>query len=262
MINVGINGACGRMGAMLLGLVSEEPDMQLAAALERSDHPALGQDAGTATQQAELGVTVSDKLPDGVDVLIDFSAPESTTARAAECGRAGAAMVIGTTGLDSAQMAAVRDAARNVPVLMAPNMSVGVNLVFDIAGRMAGMLGDAYNVEIVETHHNQKVDAPSGTALRIGEKIAEALGRDLESCAVHGRKGRVGKRTTEEIGFHAVRAGDVVGEHRVIFGTPGETIELIHRAQTRETFARGALRAARIIVGQSPGIYGFELVLK
>lgn len=257
MIRIGVNGACGRMGMRLVDLVSQAEDMQLTVALEREGHPSLGQDAGLVAGRGELGVPVTSALGAAdLDVLLDFSAPESTVVRARECAAAKAAMVIGTTGLSGEQSEIVKAAAREVPILLAPNMSVGVYVTADAAGRVAKALGDDYDVEIVEMHHRFKKDAPSGTALQIARKIAEATGRNLEECGIYGRHGIVGERPPGQIGIHAVRGGDVVGEHRIIFSTLGESVEIAHRAHTRDTFARGALRAARFLVGRAPGLYG------
>jgi len=261
MIRAGINGACGRMGSRLVALVSQQDDMQLAAALEYAGHPALGRDVGAANGGPELGVELTAEPPDGLDVLIDFSTPDSTVARAAQCAAAGTALVSGTTGLTAQQKRALEEAAERIAVLTAPNMSLGVNLCFKIAPRMAAALGDGYDVEIVEFHHRFKKDAPSGTALKLAEEIARALGRDTHECLRHGRRGATGERTRTEIGMHAVRGGDVVGDHTVIFAAEGERIELVHRAGSRDTFCRGALAAARFIVGKAPGLYGMGDVL-
>jgi len=262
MIRVAINGACGRMGMRLVDLVCEDSDMALVAALETGDHPSLGRDVGAAAGKGEISVKVASAIEEELDVLIDFSAPASTAARAPECADAGIAMVIGTTGLEQAQMDAVKDAAARTPIFMAPNMSVGVNVLLDAAARVAAALGPAYDCEIIEVHHRFKKDAPSGTALKFAGAIAQATGRDLEKCGTYGRKGQTGERRAGEIGVHAVRAGDVVGEHRILFATLGETVELVHRAHTRDTFARGALRAARFIVGRPAGMYGMEHLLR
>ena len=261
MLKIGINGACGRMGARLVAMVCEAPDMELAGAMEGDTHPAIGRDIGAALNGPDLGLAVSANLPDGLDVLIDFSAPESTVARSAECAGKGIAHVAGTTGLMPEQVAIIRKAAETVPCLLAPNMSLGVNLLFKVAPQIARALGDDYDIEIVETHHRFKKDSPSGTALRLAESIANEMGRDAEQDLVHGRRGRVGERTQREIGMHAVRAGDIVGEHTVTFACLGERIELTHRAHSRDTFCRGALAAARFLAGKPPGIYTMDDVL-
>lgn len=262
MITIAINGACGRMGSRLIQLVREDSDLKLVAALERQGHPSLGADIGQLHGCGTLGVPLTEALTGKADVLIDFTVPESTVARAAQCAERGVAMVIGTTGLTDEQKKAIERATHRVPCFMAPNMSVGVNLLFDVAAQVAKALGQEYDIEIVEAHHRFKKDAPSGTALKLAEKIAQATGRDLAQDAVYGRHGITGERKRKEIGVHAVRCGDVVGDHTVIFCTLGERIELIHRAHTRDTFCRGALRAARFIVGKPPRLYSMEDLLR
>lgn len=256
MIAIGINGACGRMGGRLVQLVHEDTDLRLAAAVEFPQHPDLGRDVGECHQLGPLGVAVADDFPAGLDVLIDFSAPDSTVARAAACAERGTAMVIGTTGLDDAQQAALGRAAESVPVFMAPNMSLGVNLMFKVAEDMARILGLGWDPEIVEVHHRFKKDSPSGTALRLAEHVAKGRGQILADVAVYGRQGLVGERDAKEIAIHAVRTGDVVGDHTLTFGTLGERIEIKHTAQTRDTFARGALAAAKFVAKAQPGLYG------
>jgi 4-hydroxy-tetrahydrodipicolinate reductase len=249
------------MGARLVALVPQEKDMRLAAALEHPAHPALGRDVGAANKGPEVGVIVGAQLPDGLDVLIDFSTPESTAQRARECAAKKVALVVGTTGLNPAQTRTLTRAARQVPCLAAPNMSLGVNLLFQIAPKVAAALGDEYDIEIVEAHHRFKKDSPSGTALRLAEEIARALKRDLQECLNYGRKGVVGERPRRQIGIHAVRAGDIVGDHTVLFSSLGERIELVHRAHSRDTFCRGAIAAARFLVGKEPGMYRMADVL-
>jgi len=250
------------MGRRLVALVSEEGDMEVACALEEAGHAAMGRDAGELAGMGSIGVALSAALDEGVDVLIDFTAPAGTMARLGEAVEQGTAMLIGTTGLSPDQKAEIEKAAERIPILMAPNMSVGVNLLFRLAGEVAAALGEDYDIEIVEAHHRFKKDAPSGTALRIAECIAEATGRDLAKEAVYGRQGATGERTTKEIGVHAVRAGDIVGDHTVTFCTLGERIELTHRAHTRDTFVRGAIRAARFLAGQPAGNYAMKDVLE
>jgi len=244
-----LNGACGRMGRILADLIDADDALELVAALEAPGHPGLGGALGKA------GVKVTDALDIDADVLIDFSLPAGTMACLAACVARDVAMVIGTTGLTDAQAERVRAAAEKVPVVFAPNMSAGVNLLFSLVGEVARALGPDYDCEIVEMHHRFKKDAPSGTALQLARKIAEATGRSIPADAVFGREGKVGERTPREIGIHAVRAGDVVGEHTVSFTTLGERVELAHRASSRETFARGALRAAKWLLGREPGLY-------
>jgi len=211
--------------------------------------------------KGELGVQVTDRLTPPADVLIDFSAPESTVQRVCECAEHGIALVVGTTGLTAEQQEELEAAAQRVPCMTAPNMSIGANLLFDLAAQVAKALGDEYDAEVVEIHHRFKKDSPSGTAMRIVSRIAEATGRSVDESAVYGREGQVGERTKSEIGVHAVRAGDVVGDHMVIFGTLGERIELVHRAHTRDAFAQGALRAAKFVAGRPAGMYSMRDVL-
>jgi len=249
------------MGQMLLRLVAEDHDLRLVGAIERPDHPQLGTDAGAAGGGTHIGVKLTADLPAGIDVMLDFSSPGGTIGKLPVCTQRNVAVVIGTTGFDADQAAKLRAAAQVIPVLVSPNMSVGVNLLFDIAAQMAQRLGPGYDIEIVEAHHRFKKDAPSGTALRIAQSIAAALGIDFDERAVYGRHGLVGERPPGQIGIHAVRGGDIVGDHTVIFAAQGERIELRHQAHSRETFARGALRAARFLVGKPPGMYSMSDVL-
>ena len=211
-----------------------------------------------------LGVTVAENLGEVLaeaDAVIDFTLPEATVTYAAACAEAGVPMVIGTTGFDTAQQAALEDAGRSVALMIAPNMSIGVNLTFKVLDMVARALGDDYDVEVIEAHHRNKVDAPSGTALRMGEVVAEALDRDLEANAVYGRQGRTGVRERETIGFETIRAGDIVGEHTVMFAGAGERVEIAHKASSRQTFAGGAVRAAKWVTTQPPGLYDMQDVL-
>ncbi len=261
-LGIGLTGAAGRMGQMLTRLIVSSDDMKLAAALEASGHPELGNDVGQVAGLGEMGVRLMESLGEAdVDVLVDFSGPDATAEYARECARRKIPMVIGTTGLGDSELDAVMAASAAAAVVLAPNMSVGGNVLLELVGRAAEMLGQDYDVEIVETHHRFKKDAPSGTALKLAERIAEVLGRDISRDLVHGRQGQVGARTQREIGMHAVRAGDVVGEHVVTFATLGERVELVHKAQSRETFARGALRAARFVAGRKAGLYTMADVL-
>lgn len=260
---VAVAGAAGRMGRTLVEAILASPDLRLAAAFECAGHPALGRDAGEPIG-ACAGIPVRADLEAGLpaaDCLIDFTRPEGTLAHVEACRRARVAMVIGTTGFDAAGRRAIEDASRELAIVFAPNMSIGVNLMFRLAELAAGVLGDAYDIEIVEAHHRHKVDAPSGTALRIGEVVAGALGRDLASCAVYGREGTTGERDPKTIGFATVRGGDIVGEHTLMFAGTGERLEICHRAASRMTFALGALRAARYLCGRAPGLYDMRDVL-
>ena len=263
-IPIAIAGAAGRMGRMLVQAVHAEAGMAVAAAVEREDEPHVGADAGTVAGIGEIGVGIGDSLDralDTAEVCIDFTLPEPTVEHARTCRSRRRPMVVGTTGLSPDQIAALRDAARDVAIVHAPNMSVGVNLCFKLLEVAARALGDSVDVEIIEAHHRNKVDAPSGTAVRMGEIVAGALGRDLAECAVYGREGRTGPRDRRTIGFETIRAGDVVGEHTVMFAGEGERIELVHRSASRANFAAGAVRAARWVVDRPPGLYDMQDVL-
>ena len=257
-----VNGACGRMGKMIVRLIADDGELSLGAALEASDHPKLGEDVGTLVGLPRaLDVLLTDDLDREVDVMIDFSLPAGTERCLDRCVEWKIPMVIGTTGLDERRTGKVHAAAEIIPVVFAPNMSAGVNVLLRLAGEVARALGEDYDVEIVEVHHRFKKDAPSGTALKLAEAIADARGRDLKEVALFGREGAVGERPRGVIGIHAVRAGDIVGEHTIIFSTLGERVELTHRASSRETFARGALRAAKFVLGKKPGLYTMQDVL-
>lgn len=261
--NVVIAGCTGRMGRALLEAVAAATDLRLTAALDRTGSPALGRDAGELAG-GPLGVTVSDDVAAALqvaDVLIDFTRPEATLCHIAACRRAGVAMVIGTTGFDAAGRQAIADAAADIPIVFAPNMSVGVNLVFKLLDTAARVLAEGFDVEIIEAHHRHKVDAPSGTALRMGEVIAQALQRDLKTCAVYGREGVSGERHAQTIGFATVRGGDIVGDHTALFAGIGERVEITHKASSRMTFALGALRAARFLADKVNGMYDMQDVL-
>jgi 4-hydroxy-tetrahydrodipicolinate reductase len=262
-LRIAVAGASGRMGQMLVQAVLAAPDMALAGALDAPGSAALGHDAG-APLGRQTGVRVTADLDAGLvdaQVLIDFTRPEGTMAHLAACRRHGVRLVIGTTGFDDAQKAAIAEHARSLPVVMAPNMMVGVNVVLKLLAMAAQSLGDGYDIEVVETHHRHKVDAPSGTALKMGEVVATALGRDLTTCGVFARDGHTGERDGRSIGFAAVRGGDVVGDHTVMFLGTGERIEITHKASSRAGYAHGSLRAARFLVGQSSGLYGMDAVL-
>lgn len=264
MIRIAIAGAAGRMGRVLIEAVAQHPGTRLGAALERPGAAALGSDAGVLAGLEPTGVLVADDLA-GVagdfDVLIDFTAPEATIANARLCAAQGRAMVIGTTGFDPAQQAELDALTLGVPRCMASNFSTGVNLCFRLLEVAAQVIGGDSDIEIYEAHHRHKVDAPSGTALSMGEVVAAALGRDLRAVAVHGREGRTGARSREEIGFSSVRAGDIVGDHTVMFAVDGERVEITHRASSRMAFARGAVRAAAWLHGRPPGRYDMRDVL-
>lgn len=258
-----IAGCSGRMGRALLEAVAAAADLRLQAALDRPGSPILGRDAGELVG-APLGVAVTDDVAAALqeaDVMIDFTRPEATLNHVAACRRAGVAMVIGTTGFDATGRQLIAEAAADIPIVFAPNMSVGVNLVFKLLDIAARVLAEGFDVEIIEAHHRHKVDAPSGTALRMGEVIAQALQRDLRTCAVYGREGVTGERPAQTIGFATVRGGDIVGDHTVLFAGIGERLEITHRASSRMTFALGALRAARFLAGKTSGLYDMQDVL-
>jgi 4-hydroxy-tetrahydrodipicolinate reductase len=264
MADVVVAGAAGRMGTRLVALVSQQSDLRLVAAIEAPGHPAVSRDAGETAGVGRLDVPIADD-PEralGSDrILIEFSVPAATMSHLRLVGQRGGRAVIGTTGLSAEERREVEELARRIPIVLSPNMSVGVNVAFRILADMAKMLGDDYDVEITEIHHRFKKDAPSGTALRMAEVVAQALGRDLGKAGVYGRHGVPGERTRSEIGVMSLRSGDVVGDHTVSFGALGERLELTHRAHSRDNYARGALRAARFVAGARPGLYTMHDVL-
>ncbi|MGF1643827.1 MAG: 4-hydroxy-tetrahydrodipicolinate reductase [Thiotrichales bacterium] len=263
MTRIAIVGAAGRMGRTLIQACQQDAGCQLSAATEHAEHSLLGADAGELAGVGRLGVALVatlEEAPD-FDVLIDFTRPEATLEHLAFCESQRRAIVIGTTGFDAAGKARIAAAARAIPVVFAPNMSVGVNLSLKLLDLAARVLGNEFDVEIIEAHHRHKIDAPSGTALRMGEVVAAALGRDLEHCAVYGREGVTGARSRETIGFATVRAGDIVGDHTVLFAGDGERVEITHKASSRMTFAKGAVRAAKWLESKSSGLYDMQDVL-
>ncbi|MBI1173816.1 MAG: 4-hydroxy-tetrahydrodipicolinate reductase [Sideroxydans sp.] len=262
-IKVVIAGCSGRMGKALLEGVLQADDLQLHAALEHASSALLGKDAGELVG-APCGVAITVDAAaalQGADVLIDFTRPEGTMFHLGLCREHGVNMVVGTTGLSAQQKAELGAAAQQIGIVFAPNMSVGVNLTFKLLETAARVLAQGYDIEIVEAHHRHKVDAPSGTALGMGEVIARTLGRDLEQCAVYGREGVTGERDPSTIGFATVRGGDIVGDHTVLFAGIGERIEITHKASSRATFALGALRAARFLQANAAGLYDMQDVL-
>ena len=264
MIRVALVGAAGRMGKTLIQAVTAAEGLQLTAATELPDSTLVGVDAGEVAGVGRLGVPISHsltKVVDDFDVVIDFTGPAATMVHLDVCRRHGKSMVIGTTGLDEAQKAAIQAASDDIGIVFAPNMSVGVNLCLRLLELAARVMGEDADIEIIEAHHRHKVDAPSGTALRMGEVVAAALGRDLNEVAVYGREGHTGPRDAKTIGFETIRAGDVVGEHTVWFATEGERIEIAHKASSRMTFAKGAVRAAGWLMGQGKGLYDMQDVL-
>ncbi len=264
MTRIAVTGAAGRMGRALIEACQQIEGLSLGAAIERPGSSLVGADAGELAGIGRNGVQVVENLGsvlDTFDVLVDFTRPEVTLNNLALCRKAGKAMVIGTTGFDDAGRQAIRDAAQDIAIVFAPNMSVGVNLSLKLLDLAARVLGDEVDIEIIEAHHRHKVDAPSGTALRMGEVVAAALGRDLKTCAVYGREGNTGERDRKTIGFETIRAGDIVGEHTVMFAGIGERIEITHKASSRMTFAKGAMRAAAWLAASDRGLFDMQDVL-
>ena len=263
MVRIAIAGVAGRMGRNLVLACHEAEGAELTQGLEHAQSPALGSDAGVLAGLAANGVTVSDRLEaDAFDILIDFTHPSVTALNLDYCRQHAKKMVIGTTGCDAALEGKLADAGREIAILYAPNMSVGVNLCLKLLETAASVLGDSVDIEIIEAHHRHKVDAPSGTALKMGQVVASALGRDLDACAVYGREGQTGARERNTIGFETIRAGDIVGEHTVLFAAEGERIEITHKASSRMTFAHGALRACRWLESRPAGLYAMSDVLE
>ena len=256
MIKIGITGAAGRMGRMLVEATTEAEGVELGAAIEHPDCSLVGADAGELANVGKNGVKVvssMEDVADDFDILIDFTLPEPTIQNLEKAVKLNKPIVIGTTGLNEEQKAKIAEAAKVIPVVFAPNYSVGVNLSLKLLDMAARVMGDDADIEIIETHHRYKIDAPSGTALRMGEVIADALDRDLKECAVYGREGNTGERDPKTIGFETVRAGDVVGDHTVLFANIGERLEITHKASSRMTFAKGAVRAAGWLGGKPEG---------
>jgi 4-hydroxy-tetrahydrodipicolinate reductase len=263
VIPIAIAGASGRMGQMLIEAVRAADDCVLSGALDIAASPAIGHDAGAFAGQT-TGVLITADIAQGLKnsrVLIDFTRPEGTMAHLAVCRANGVAMVIGTTGFTDSQKAEIAQAAKHIPIMMAPNMSVGVNVTLKLLEMAAKALATGYDIEIIEAHHRHKVDAPSGTALKMGEVIADALGRDLKDCAVYAREGVTGERDPSSIGFATIRGGDIVGDHTVLFAGTGERIEITHKSSSRSTYAQGSLRAARFLAGQKSGLFDMFDVL-
>jgi 4-hydroxy-tetrahydrodipicolinate reductase len=264
MIQAIVAGAAGRMGMRIISMIQQDPSITLVAAFERPDHAQVNADAGRVAGLGELGVRIAGSVEEVIDqghVLIDFTAPQATLENLRTASSKGIAAVIGTTGIAGDALREVQTLAREMRCVMAPNMSVGVNVMFKIAEEMARILGRDYDMEILEVHHRLKKDAPSGTAMRLAQILAAAVERDPEKVNVYERKGIIGERTDEEIGIQTWRAGDITGEHTVMFGGIGERLELIHRAHNRDNFARGAIRAALWVVKQPAGVYDMQDVL-
>lgn len=252
------------MGCRLVSLIKDSTALTLVGAIEGKGHHAIGEDAGEIAGCGRAGVPVSDDLSallDRGEVVVDFSAPEATLDHLRTVAQHKRAMVIGTTGFSASELEDLKSLARQVPCVCSPNMSVGINLIYKVIGEMAKTLGDDYDIEVIEAHHRLKKDAPSGTALKIAEVLAKAVSRDLNQVGVYARKGLIGERKKKEIGIQTIRAGDIVGDHTILFGGMGERIEVTHRASSRDTFASGALRAARWVVRQPPGLYDMMDVL-
>ena len=261
-IKLGIIGCAGRMGRRIATLAHKDQDFSITCAIERPDHPAQGVDLGELLGLGKLDLPISPSFTAGPDVLLDFTIPQATNEALTAARQDAVHMVIGTTGLSSEQLANVKGASKDMAVFQAANMSVGVNLLFHLVGQVAAALGDDYDIEITETHHRFKKDAPSGTALELAKKICAATKKDFNPCITHGRSGAEASRQPGNIGMHARRQGDVIGEHTVAFGTLGETVELTHKAHSRDIFARGALTAAAWLVQQPPGLYDMLDVLE
>ena len=256
-----IVGAAGRMGKRILSLAIDAGTFDVIAAVERRDHPDIGKDAGLVAGAGPINVKLESVYPSGADVVIDFSAADAADKTIDHCVENGNAFVLGTTGLSDQRLQKIKVASEKVPVVYGTNMSVGMNVLFTLVGKVASMLGEDYDVEIIEQHHRFKKDAPSGSALTLAGNICKATGRDFPGCIVFGRSGKEALRQKGSIGIHAVRAGDITGVHSVVFGTLGEKLTLNHDAHSRDTFARGALRAAQWLVDQGPGLYSMAEVL-
>jgi 4-hydroxy-tetrahydrodipicolinate reductase len=262
-LKIAVAGASGRMGRMLIEAIAAAPDAVLAGALDREGNPFINSDAGAFSGQL-TGVVIQSDLDKGLadaDFLIDFTRPEGTLHHLEYCAAHGIKMIIGTTGFDDAGKAAIRAAAEKTAIVFAPNMSIGVNVTMKLLEMAAKNFSEGYDIEIIEAHHRHKVDAPSGTALKMGEVIADALGRDLKECAVYGREGVTGERDPSTIGFATVRGGDIVGDHTVLFAGIGERIEISHKSSSRVSYAQGSLRAARFLADKPTGLYDMQDVL-
>lgn len=265
MTKIVVTGIAGRMGQRLGSLTVEADDLSLVGATERENHSSVGCDVGQFLGERNQGVLVSNNLEDFIelaDVVIAFTSPEATLRDAKICAENDTAMVVGTTGFESVQLEEFKRTIAKIPCVFASNFSTAMNVLFQLVEQAASQLGDDYDVEVIEMHHHFKVDAPSGSAITLGEKAASGLGRNFSEQAIHGREGVVGERSRKEIGMHAVRIGDVAGVHKVLFGAPGEYVELCHTATNRDAFALGALRAARFINHADSGLYSMEDVIK
>ncbi|MEQ8289854.1 MAG: 4-hydroxy-tetrahydrodipicolinate reductase [Gammaproteobacteria bacterium] len=261
---VGVCGAAGRMGKMILEVCNDTEGVEVTAAIEYSGSSMLGVDAGEQAGIGKLGVSITDDIAavaDNVDVIIDFTFADAFAANLEKCVASNCKMVIGTTGLSPKDHDAINKASESIGIVFAPNMSIGVNVTLKLLEMAASVLGDSADIEIIEAHHNQKKDAPSGTAIRMGEVVAKTLGRDLKECAVYGREGITGVRDRKTIGFETIRAGDIVGDHTVMFAMAGERVEITHKAHSRKTFASGAVRAANWLADKNSGLFDMQDVL-
>jgi 4-hydroxy-tetrahydrodipicolinate reductase len=256
-----INGAAGRMGRRITALAVENGDFDIAAAIEHPESMMLGMDAGEVAGVGSIGTKISSDKPAGADVMIDFTLAAAADETISYCLRSGTALIMGTTGLSDKQLASVKSASAKIAVIQATNMSVGMNVLFELAGKVASMLGSEYDIEIIEQHHRFKKDSPSGSALTLAERAAEGAGFDYPKCLRHGRHGSDCLRKEGTIGIHAIRGGDIIGEHEVLYSCLGETVKLSHSAHNRDNFVRGAIRAAHWIAGKEPGLYTMKDVL-
>ena len=264
MIRVVITGVCGRMGRCITQGIAQQTDMELVGAIQYPSHPHIGSDAGVVAGIGEIGVPITGKLEDALqntDVVIEFSKPKAALEHLQQVVSTEKAIVIGTTGFDSDELTTIKALAFQIRCVMAPNMSLGVNVMIQALDLIAKALGDDYNIEVIEAHHNHKSDSPSGTALRLAETVATTLGRDLDEVGIHGRHGIVGARPKKQIGIHAVRGGDIAGEHTMLFTTEGEQLSVVHRAHSPEAYAKGAIRAARWVVNAPKGLHDVSEVL-
>ncbi|MEE8234675.1 MAG: 4-hydroxy-tetrahydrodipicolinate reductase [Nitrospirales bacterium] len=263
-VRVIVTGAAGQMGSRLVSLVKDSQNLELAGATEAKSHPSLGKDVGEVVGCGPLGILLSDDLGTLIqkgDVVVDFTTPSATLEHLRQALDQKRAMVIGTTGFSPDELSTLREQAQSIPCVVAPNMSAGINVLLQIIGKVAQALGNEYDLEVIEAHHHKKKDAPSGTALKLAETLAHARGWDLKETGVFARQGMIGERSSREIGIQTIRAGDIVGDHTIIFGGLGERVEITHRAHNRDPFARGALRAAEWVIHQPPGVYTMAQVL-
>ena len=264
MIRVVITGVCGRMGRCITRGIAQQPDMQLVGAIQYPSHPQIGSDAGVVAGIGDIGVPITGKLSDvlqSADVVIEFSKPKAALEYLQQVVNTDKAIVIGTTGFNPDELATIKTLSSQIRCVMAPNMSLGVNVILQALELIAKALGDDYNIEVIESHHNHKADSPSGTALRLAETVSTTLGRDLDEVGIYGRHGFVGARPKKQIGIHATRGGDIAGDHTVLFATEGEQLSVVHRAHSPEAYAKGAIRAARWVVNAPKGLSDVSEVL-